>query len=200
MGPLGECHVGDVIRQFANWPLGNKVSGILPISRPVRIRVRQIRIACMLINHRIPNCMQVASTTLRWQGEGVSAEVAFWVVVVEAGGDMQWLMHIPSIMNQKPKSNRQPVFNSVCNWTVSHNLVIFIRLFVISFFVEPVCKGTHCLCNIMSIPHKLWEISFSATLVQVWLVNEVPTFLISASVILNIVSPCRTLDKWVLAF
>jgi len=114
---------------------------------------------------------------------------------------MEWLMNISGIVNQKSNGGRKSFVLVSTRLTVGHDCGIGGGLFVSIFLIHPHLDGGNSLSDIIGVSNEFWEIlDCSIWIIEIRLINEMPSGLPRSSVVLNLIGKGSTLNEWVLSF
>jgi len=188
--------LGNIVR---DWVITVKSGGPLAVLLPVGVREGKLWISGPLVGDGVPNGVELIGTVLLWERERVAAAVSLWVLLVDSRGGVQRLMDVADVVDHESESGGKPVDLLRGVISVVHNLLVLVGTFVALGMVEPVGEPAHGLSDVVVVHLEVVVID-AATLVEEWLVDEVPSGLESSSFGLDIVSERSTLNHWVLVF
>jgi len=196
MGP--ELDVKVVGVSVLDGVLGHQVCSILRKGVPGAISEWKFSASSELVDHGVPNSVQVFGPLLARELHEISSKVTSLVLVVDSGGRVQWLVDIPNVVDQEAHGIRETIFLGVILIRVIHNGLVLVGLLVPFCLREPHVECVDNLGDVVRIEGEIVVADF-ATLVEEWLINEVPAFLPLAALGLDLISEGGTLDHWVLA-
>lgn len=147
----------------------------------------------VVIDDGIPNGVQFVSCIVILQWEVVASFVAIWMFSCVSISDMEWLMYVTIIMDEKTESLGSALFLGL---STSHNSGVSkaIRVWV---SLQPCVKLWHDGGHVLQ---SMFDIEFIVRCVVTvdWLVVEVPSGLPTPANSFDIVRPGNALNKWVL--
>jgi len=108
-------------------------------------------------------------------------------------------MDVTDIVDHESESSRKTIGFLLRMISVIHDLLVLVGALVVSLMVEPVGETAHGLSNVVVIKLEVVVID-AATLVEEWLINEMPSRLESSTFGLDIISESSTFNHWVLVF
>jgi len=83
---------------------------------------------------------------------------------------------------------------------VIHDLASGVRCLVSFLLVEPVDDFVESLGDIVLIWGELRIVIDGSSLIEVWLVDEMPALLVGTSFVLDVIGKSGTFDEWVVIF
>lgn len=202
MGPqlwikIVDFSIGDVDTNFVFFhQTHGDVSDVLPFT----VSEGEVLESGILVSNGVPNCVEIVSSLNRWKWNGISTEVTSLVVFVDSGGGVKWLMDITGVVDQESHGGGHTVLLSMILVSAVHDLLVLISVLISVRFVEPQVEGGQDLGDIVGIECEV-KVFDVATLVEVWLINEMPSPLVlSTMVLLDDISESCTLGEHVISF
>lgn len=183
--------VGDVVSLHKHI---SNVSDVLPVA----VAKWKVGIAGVLVTDGVPNGVQVLSSLVVWQVDGVTSTVALGELVVHSGGRVQWLMEVTDVVDDKSQRSRLAILLRVILVSVLHDQLVLVGVLISIGTLEPVCQSVDNLSDVVVV-HGEVEVVEAATLVEEWLVDKVPSNLVlSLWLTLDKVGIGGALSEWMI--
>lgn len=143
--------------------------------------------------------MEFLKSTLGWEWEVIATSVSSGVLVVNSGRGVEWLMDITGVVDEESHGGGCTVFLGVVFVGVAHDSFVFIGVLVAVSLVEPHLEGSNDLSDVVLVLDEIEVLDF-ATLIEEWSINEMPSLLVHAALILNVIGESSAFSEWMFVF
>lgn len=79
-----------------------------------------------------------------------------------------------------------------------HDLLVLIGILVAILFTEPHFEGIDDLSDVVRIESKVEVTDFAAFIIEVWLIDKMPSFLVGTSLEFDVISEGSAFSEWML--
>ena len=108
-------------------------------------------------------------------------------------------MNISGVVHQESHGGGKTVGFGVTLDSVALNLLILVIRGIIVLLIDPVLETGDGLGDVVGIWNEVWVVRDVIPLIEIWGINEMPSGLVGATFVLNVVSESDTFDEGVVA-
>lgn len=192
VGPLGS--VVCVVLSARHGVIALQLGDVATERAPGTLAQGKAGVTGVLVDDGVPDGVQVADATLGRKLLGVTTSVARWVIVVNFTGGVERLMNITNVVNHKSESEGSGIL------VVGEVVLDVVGVVVLGVTISQVGGKVSDSINDFVFFNDETEVTEGATLVEVWLIDEVPSALPRVALTLDVVGKGGAFDERIIAF